>query len=171
MDFLEKDLEEIIYTSDKELLGERGLYISGRLYRQLKIGNYGIADLVELRRPCAHNAQVSHIMKGLINVIELKKDKVGISAFLQALGYLKGIKRYLQKRGIDAHYNYSITLIGSCVDESSTFIYLPNMLSINTENSIKDEPEFGLYLYEYKYGIDGIRFVDVEECSLINEGF
>jgi len=171
MNFLEKELEEIIYEASSDELQKRGLYLSGKLYRQLRIGNYGIADLVEFKRPCAHEGQPTHIMKGLVNVIELKKENIGISAFLQALGYIQGIKRYLQKRDVEGNYNYSITLIGKSVDTNSTFVYLPNMLSINTENGIYDEPEFGLYLYEYKYGLDGINFKSANGYTLINEGF
>ncbi len=40
MKFLEKDLEQIIYSADKELLAQRGLEINGTLIRQLRIGNY-----------------------------------------------------------------------------------------------------------------------------------
>ena len=51
MKFLEKDLEQIIFESGRDSLRERGLSISGKLLRQLRIGNYGIADLVEFVRP------------------------------------------------------------------------------------------------------------------------
>ena len=51
MKFLEKDLEEIIwdaYKNDKlSLINNRGLFINGLIKRQLRIGNYGIADLVQ----------------------------------------------------------------------------------------------------------------------------
>ena len=45
MTFLEKDLEQIIFETPKEKLQEKGLVIKGKLLRQIKIGNYGIADL------------------------------------------------------------------------------------------------------------------------------
>ena len=53
MNFLEKDLEEIIYNTDKEMLTERGLpyHPFETFKRQLKIGNYGIADLVSFKKP------------------------------------------------------------------------------------------------------------------------
>ena len=51
MKFLENDLEEIIYTSGRDVLEQRGLTINGKLLRQVKIGNYGIADLIEFQRP------------------------------------------------------------------------------------------------------------------------
>ncbi len=44
MKFLEKDLEQIIFESGMDSLNERGLYIRGKRLRQVRIGNYGIAD-------------------------------------------------------------------------------------------------------------------------------
>ena len=51
MKFLEKDLEDIIFEAPREELAKRGLHIEGKMYRQLRIGNYGIADLVTIQRP------------------------------------------------------------------------------------------------------------------------
>lgn len=45
-EFFEKTLEDIIFNTDNELLCEHGLLISGKKLRQVKIGNYGIADLI-----------------------------------------------------------------------------------------------------------------------------
>ena len=114
MEFLEKDLEEIIFEADRNDLIERGLNIRGKLFRQLKIGNYGIADLVEVsrfRKDGWHEG--SQIEPRLfITVYELKKDKIGISAFLQALGYLKGIRQYLRVRKPNIEFILHIVLIG-----------------------------------------------------------
>jgi len=46
MKFLEKDLEEIIFNADMKDLPEKGLHFTGVIKRQLRIGNYGVADLV-----------------------------------------------------------------------------------------------------------------------------
>jgi hypothetical protein len=46
MDFLEKDLEDIIFDSPNEELRKRGLNIWGKKKRQLNIGNYGRADII-----------------------------------------------------------------------------------------------------------------------------
>ena len=40
MDFLEKDLEDIIYNASNEQLDKRGLRVRGKRFRQLRIGNY-----------------------------------------------------------------------------------------------------------------------------------
>ena len=49
MSFLEKDLEDIIFETDNDLLFEHGLFIDGQKKRQVRIGNYGIADLITCR--------------------------------------------------------------------------------------------------------------------------
>lgn len=170
MKFLEKDLEQIIYEADKHTLSERGLIINGKLLRQIRIGNYGIADLITYKRPQYHTVMNGHI-KGEITVYELKQNKINAGAFLQALGYLKGIKSFLAKRGLEYDYNYNIKLIGGEV-ESSSFMYLgdffngsPDFVSINSDSS------FSFESLVYKYEVDGISFKEVCGYHLINEGF
>ena len=67
MDFLEKDLEEILKTTPTEKLYDAGLdflYRCSKVLTQVKIGNYGVADMVTYSR------YKSYIT---INVVELKK--------------------------------------------------------------------------------------------------
>ena len=163
MKFLEMDLEEIIFNADKELLAERGLRVYGTLYRQLRIGNYGIADLVTINRPRYIEHMQAHVDPWFITVYELKKDKAGMSAFLQAVGYAKGIKRYLESRGIK-EIEIKIVLIGSRVDEKSTLVYLPTLIQ---------ETGYGAFLefYTYRYELNGIFFKDAYGYKLANEGF
>lgn len=172
MNFLEKDLEEIIYTSDKKLLETRGLLITGKLKRQKKIGKYGVSDLIEIQRPYYHKAYKG-IVKGDIIVYELKKQNISISSFLQALNYLKGIKRYLEKRNKAHLFNYSIVVIGKKIDLNSSFCYLPEF--INHSNDIDldlwDNPKFSYRAYTYYYDIDGVRFQREENYSQDSEGF
>ena len=171
MNFLEKDLEEIIFTADREILNRRELYISGKLKRQLKIGNYGVADLVEYNRPYYH-PQYNQVFKGEICVYELKKENVSVSSFLQAIGYLQGIKNYLSNRGIADNYNYSIKLIGKKIDYNSTFIFLDRILSFSNDMiPIENESGFNLTLFTYTYEADGIYFYPNMTSKLKNEGF
>lgn len=171
MKFLEKDLEQIIYESNKELLLEKGLYIEGKLLRQVKIGNYGIADLIEYKRPYYHE-HFKTLCKGEIIVYELKQEKIGISAFLQALGYIKGIQSYLEKRNIAENYNYTIKLIGKEIDLNSTFIYLTDFISNDNEAiNINFESVFSLRNFIYEYKLDGIHFKSINNYDLINKGF
>ncbi len=164
MEFLEKDLETIIFNANKDELEERGLFINGNLKRQLRIGNYGIADLVTFTKPLyVHPVRYHEPM--CITVYELKKDKICISAFLQALNYVKGIKSYINKhKGCDYEINYRIILIGKTIDMGSSFIYIPDIMCAN-DYSIAVE----FKTYEYKH--NGIWFNDINGYKLTNEGF
>lgn len=170
MNFLEKDLEQIVYDADKELLAEKGLTIDGKLIRQLRIGRYGIADLVEYKRPyyCEY---LERVQKGEITVYELKQNKIGISSFLQALGYLKGIKEYLKSKNMEDNYNYSIVLIGKELDRNSTYHYLTDFLSFYNDTDINDNSSLKLHNYTYEYGLNGIEFKRQYGWRLINSGF
>tara|TARA_R110002012_G_scaffold300674_1_gene500577 strand:+ start:59 stop:571 length:513 start_codon:yes stop_codon:yes gene_type:complete len=170
MKFLEKDLEEIIFETSNKELNERGLFVYGKKYRQLRIGNYGVADLVFVERTPNYAPQGYSDQHLLINVVELKKDGVGISAFLQALGYVKGIQSYINKRGKFDRFNveYKITLIGSKMKLDSSYTYLSDILP-----SLHDcdyDCDF-LSNYTFSYNFDGITFSHKSGYKLINEGF
>lgn len=173
MKFLENDLEEIIYTSGREVLWKRGLFITGKLKRQVKIGNYGIADLIEFERPFYDGPNHEYFMPGRITVYELKKDKVGISALLQAISYAKGILEYLRKRKLNRHYIIDIKLIGRTIDDKGSFCYIENLLSIN--NDFYDDYnrlEHGTINFcTYDYDIEGIHFKDMSNYDLTTPGF
>jgi len=178
MDFLEKDLEEIIYLSDKDALSDKGLYLKGVLKRQLKIGNYGIADLVNIYKPYySRSVKIDneyHVVhnKGIIEVIELKKDKIGVSTFFQALNYVKGIKSYLEMRGCSDLFNFKIVLIGKSVDLSSSFCYLSDLFDVHVEDSyIEQKCVTAVELYTYSYDLDGIKFKEIHGYNLTNKGF
>lgn len=165
MKFLEKDLEEIIFNAGNELLSERGLHLMPKLKRQLKIGNYGIADLIGFQRPIYYfENKCKFLMEsGKIQIIELKNDKINVSAFLQAINYLKGIRSYLRKRNINpSNYIFEIVLIAKNIDKESSFIYLTDLL-------VSDN--FELTYYTYDYNIDGISFNLESGYVLTNEGF
>lgn len=154
MEFLEKDLEQIIYETSNNKLFSRGLTnilcYDSKKKRQLKIGNYGVCDLIFYTRSYDHDCSETVPLLE-INVLELKKDKIGISAFLQAVRYAKGISHYLSKRNITN--KISIVLIGRTIDVSD-FIYLTDML-----------PTGFLTCYTYCYDVDGIKFN--KECNYV----
>jgi hypothetical protein len=163
MTFLEKDLEQIIFESGIDSLQEKGLDISGKLLRQMKIGNYGVADLISFSRPFNEYYKDRYILhKGMITIYELKRDKISISSFLQALGYVKGVISFLEKKGIRHHYIVNMCLIGREIDKNSSLIYIPELLYIE-EGSIS--------FYTYQYNIDGIKFKHEYGYQLNNEGF
>lgn len=149
MNFLEKNLEDIIFETPNDLLHERGFFIFGKKKRQVKIGNYGIADIITYHRAGG---------RLFINILELKKDKISTDTLLQSLNYAKGVSRYLQKRSFDFDVSLRIKLIGREIDTNSSFCYLPDFF-----NSIE--------IYTYDYGFDGIHFKMECDYKLTNEGF
>lgn len=151
MTFLEKNLEDIIFETDSDLLNDAGLHFPKNRKRQLKIGNYGIADLVTWKTdgPFRHY---------VITIYELKKDKIDVGAYLQALNYKKGVDRYLKQRKVSFTYTIQIVLIGSKIDNNSSFIYMPDYDS-------------DLYLFTYEYKFDGMKFKIHDGYSLTNEYF
>lgn len=167
MKFLEKNLEDIICESDRTELSKRGLYIDGLLFRQLRIGNYGVADIVTLKRDTKESLLSQEIIETepIITVYELKKDAVGIDSFMQAVRYLKGIQRYLSKRNLFDDAKYRIVLIGSYIDESTSLIYLNDILPLYEDTS------FFFSMLEYEYKIDGIYFNNKSDYKLTDEGF
>lgn len=159
MKFLEKDLEEIIFTESREALLKCGLRLPERLRRQLRIGNYGRADIVgfEAENMIGDNRLV-------VTIYELKQDKISVSAFLQAIGYARGIQSYFSKKGSNFYdrAKINIVLIGKDIDNHSSFIYLPDML---------DGYYFSLKLYTYDLSINGLTFKEHSNYKLVKEGF
>jgi hypothetical protein len=166
MKFLEKNLEDIIWEASNEKLQERGLNISGKKLRQLRIGNYGIADLVTFDRDYYHTEYLHPFLN--ITVYELKKDKAGISAFLQAIRYCRGIKSYLEKHKPHIDFSLNIVLCSKEIDTNSDYIFLCDLIRYN-------EYESGLINsisnYSFDYSIDGIQFKEEKNYDLINKGF
>lgn len=167
MNFLEKDLEQIIYETRNDVLQKKGLLINGIKKRQLKIGNYGIADIVTFTRgnylPIDFAGECFggfNIDPYIITIYELKQNKISVSSFLQAIRYAKGVKNYLDKRGTTINYEIRICLIGKEIDLSTDFIYLLEFI---------DNIDF----ITYSYDVDGILFTSHADkyYSLINEGF
>lgn len=169
MKFLESDLEEIIMKSENEDLYERGLFINGHKKNQLRIGNYGIADIVTYHKePIPGFKNGVSCLEGwrkVITVFELKKDKISLSTFAQGVEYVKGIRDYLETTGRDVYdYYFRLVLIGRNVDTNSCVVYLPSLLNETIGG-------MSLELYEYKYNIDGLGFELKEGYSLTNKGF
>lgn len=150
MTFLEKDLEEIIYNTKNELLQIRGLWIEGKKFRQLKIGNYGISDVITVNR----NYEINRLS---ITIYELKKDAIGVSTFMQAVRYAKGIHSWLRKHK-SFEYDLRFALVGKYIDFNTDLVYLPDIY----EN---------IELYTYEYEFDGIHFKPHRMYTLTNEGF
>jgi len=165
MTFLEKDLEDIIWETDNEKLRERGIYISGKKYRQFKIGNYGIADIVTFDRSYLPFSKTNPYL--VITVYELKKDKIGISAFLQAIKYIKGLQRYFQNHKPSIEVVFNMVLCGKELDKSGSFLFISDMIGSEFETGYLNSIQF----YTYKYNLDGLTFEQHYDYSLTEEGF
>jgi len=152
MNFLEKDLEDIIYENantveGRELLRERGLDLGGHTYRQVSMGKYGIADLVNIF------ACTERINKGfsvhhlIVDIIELKKDIVNVDTLLQAAGYKKAVEEYFYEYCSKAwdDFEVRVTLIGQKLETASNFVFL------------LDELDW-VRVYTYSYSIRGLEF-------------
>ena len=166
MDFLEKDLEDIIFEADNEELHKKGLFIYGKKYRQKRVGNYGILDLVTFDRSWRDDSYI--MMNGEakklytrfldITVYELKKGVVDIGALLQALRYCRGIDRYISDyRGFHMEIKLNLVLIGSNVSKRD-FCYSPDIID-------------NLLIYTYGLENNEIQFYEYDNQSLREEGF
>lgn len=167
MEFLEKDLETIIWESDKIKLSERGLSLNGKIKRQLKIGNYGILDLLTIEKKYEDEYNNPYLS---FTIYELKKDKIGISAFLQALNYCKGIKTYMEEKRSEICFELNIVLIGREIDTSGSFIFIEDLFS-KTHFKCKHNSINYIKFYTYKYGIDGLVFKRESNYNLTSYGF
>ena len=168
MDFLEKDLEDIIFNQLQteegyDNLQERGLNINYspdkfKCKRQLKIGNYGICDMVTFSRFDSIINQDGALCQPpiYIEVIELKRGEVNIETLLQAVRYLTGIKSYISKNYPKLVVDYSITLVGRTLN-TGDWVYLIDLID-------------GLKVQTYSYGIDGINFKSHSEYKLTHHG-
>ena len=164
MNFLEKDLEQIIYETDNLFLEQRGLNICGPKIRQLRIGNYGIADLITYNRTDCLGFKCLEI-----GVYELKQGKVGVETFMQAVRYCKGISDYLiNHRNLSHDFYFSINLIGNSLEKGTSFLYLTDLI-------LNDMPVNGtvsnINIYTYNYMYDGINFESHDSYKLTENGF
>lgn len=153
MEFLEKNLEDIIYDAPNPDLRDQGLEIYGFKRRQVRIGNYGVCDLLVHARDYEFPLCPVHF-----TIFELKKDCIDAEAFLQAIRYARGLQSYLINHRGFYHFTIDICLVGRIIDMHSPFPYLPSFMT-------------NLKLFTYKYSYDGIQFKEEKNYKLIEEGF
>jgi hypothetical protein len=170
MKFLECDLEQIIMGTPNHALRERGLRINGRKKNQVRIGNYGIADIVTYHHQNGdpvrvEDGWVEHWEK-VITVYELKKDKISLSTFAQGIQYIRGIQDYFRYTGrpIDDYY-FELVLVGRKADRNSCLMYLPDLFYKPTLGTLS------LQMFEYQYTIDGLSFSEIQGYYLSKKGF
>lgn len=158
MEFLEKNLEDIIYDADNSSLRARGLIIHGLKKRQVRVGNYGIADIVSLdREEFDPEYHIEHSRTIRITVMELKKNTVDANTAMQGYRYCQGIKRYLRKRFPNWYVEFTVIAVGRDLADGD-FRY-----------TIEFIPRLNIYTYEYR--LDGLNFKIHSGYVLREEGF
>lgn len=147
MKVTEKYLEDLIFNADINTLTEQGLYMPYIKKRQLRIGNYGIADIVGIQKGITNN-EIK--IKPRVYIYELKCGIIDYKTILQLSRYALGIKKYLRSRNLD--YNISIIMIGSKVNlnQISSIYELFNSLDVFFE-AYTYELDVKSKLHKFKY--------------------
>lgn len=122
----EKELEDYLVDDCHELGGKKYFHdsITGEMFadevRQLKIGAYGIADIVRLNYHDQRNTfqvQITELKKGILN-----KD-----GLFQICRYKRGLERYVsalkKHKGISFEVEFFGVLCGSGIELSTDFVY------------------------------------------------
>ena len=171
MKFLESDLEKIIMETDNETLWEKGLEIEGKKKSQVNIGNYGRADIITFSSSGDYkivnglSVRERHCHKK-VSVYELKKDRISLSSFAQAVEYLTGVKDYFKKTGRNPlDYYWEINIVGKSIDLDSVMCFLPNLFFRPTKAGCV------VRLYTYDIDINGLRFDEISGYYLSKKGF
>lgn len=148
MDFLEKDLETILYETPQELVRDRGLGIFNydQIFRQVQIGNYGIADIITV----STTSKWSNIM-----IYELKNKLVNTAAFWQLIRYMRGIEWFIEQGNLRERFSVYGVLVGRDMDMTGELCYIPEVT-----NNIK--------IYTYDYKMTGMNFSRVNGFHLKN---
>ena len=141
MDFIEKDLEDIIWETQqteegRKLLAQKGLVVKGKMFRQFYLGEYGTCDLIT----------VEFIDKyPYITIYELKKGIIDVGSLMQACKYSTAVKSYIEYKYDCDCYIY-IKLIGKSIQSNGDFVFLYNELMNNID------------IITYSININGLMF-------------
>lgn len=137
-----------------------GFYKPRKLRQQVRIGNYGIADMVGFEFSKDHAGE----LYPEIYIYELKQDKISVSAFIQACRYARGIQHYFRiyRERYFFKMKINIVLVGKQIDLDSDFVYLTEVLS---------SEYFDLKMFTYDYCLDGLEFKCHANYSLVTPGF
>lgn len=165
MKFLEKDLEDIIYNNAKACY-DRGLKMgtpgrTGILMRQVKLGDYGVADMIAIEvnlQPVYAPWEESFHREVILTIIECKLNEVNVSTYLQAKRYKAALTQILQFYSLDnTDITINTVLIGQTVDVNSDFIF-----------QYQDDKD--CTIFTFTYGIDGIHFEEVDKNWVKGDG-
>lgn len=144
MDFLEKDLEDIIYEN-QEVIKKYGLHCfnHSQVLRQVYLGAYGVADLIGIDVSMHRYPDDTKSYKTLhITIYELKSKKITPNTFSQVARYQRGVLSYREKFVNINSVKCNTVIIGNSFSKDACYL-------LNTSKT-------DVYLYEYT--IDGIHF-------------
>lgn len=164
--FLEKDLEDIIYSKALSEHGKADLKkwglnsINGRVFRQVYLGNHGIADLVFIKPPMWNMNPATGQMGNycMVEIYELKKDKISAKDVGQVCRYMDAFS--------EMHMNGSLS--GLFPDFKESFqVYIEGCLigaSFNRDvyYQLVDRSDVSLFTYSLMPNND-LRFTHYED--------
>jgi len=142
----EQELEKFIINAGKqdiEKLHERGFPLPGSptLYNQVRLGDYGIVDIIAIGR----NDETDQLE---IYLYELKRDTVSATDIPQITKYLGGIDSWLRNaKSINEEYSLKGFLMAPNVDEFLTRYVQPYIYFF----SIKYAPYDGIHFNSHTY--------------------
>ena len=161
MKILEKELEDAIYdATDKQLcqhglsdIVEEGIL---RRFRQTNLGEEaGRSDLIFVtRKHFSNNMRHDSLLR--INIIELKREKFGCEALLQAIRYAYAIQSYMSHRKFK-QYDIKVIVIGEAFEETNNFMFLPHVINRKPQYGFGEINEISVY--SFGFAIGGFNFV------------
>jgi len=147
MNILECDIEDLVFNSKNEILLSRGLDLCRNKQRQVRLGSYGIADVICWELIEKYNRKIK------IQIVELKKEVIDCNALMQACRYQTAIQQIIDRRNFNnTEFEFEVILIGKKIQEHGDFVF-----TLNTFKNIKCytyslDTQFGLKFYrEYDY--------------------
>jgi hypothetical protein len=143
MTIKENELEDIIMNASPNELAERGLPTFKNKKRQVRMGNYGIADILMWTR-------TSRPSELELQIIELKAGVININAVDQICRYLNAVMDFNEMKNLPFNQYKGITLklIGSSVDKN--IFEIVKVINMNKMINV--------VVYTYHLSIDGIKF-------------
>lgn len=168
MDFLEKDLEDIIWENLQTIQGigeleSRGLQVdlNKTFYRQYNFGAYGVCDLIAFKLEQSYECKYNYVAH--IDIYELKKDCISAATFLQINRYAKACVQLINQYNLKLKRKYitpsfNLILVGNKVELSNDFVYLSDVF-----DNVK--------IVTYKIKIDGLKFKQENGYTPKNCGF
>ena len=147
MQFSEKELETWIFNSHPDELSDKGFQINlsehHKKYRQIELGCYGRLDIITIGKDYEDFPMEGTYPHLIINIIELKIQKITADDIDQVLRYKYAVEEILKnKNKINSSREINCYLVGPEI-QSGHFI----------SNVIED-----LYLVEYSFNLSGFQF-------------